>query len=188
MSNQVQNQPTAAYWLSLIGGILALLGSIVVIALGALAYLAVNSALSDFYSGGYSDYYPTNYNAFGLAGGIILAIGVWMMISSILVIVFARKLKADPLAHGKWGILILVFSLIGSWSILNFIGGILAIVYKPIPAGQAPYAPQQPQQPYYGPPPQQAYQPPQQAHNCPQCGTMVQPGVRFCPNCGKQQY
>ena len=179
MSNQVQNQPTAAYWLSLIGGILAVLGSLAFFAWGAAA-LSLESSMSDLY-GYYSDYYT---GAFGLAGGVLIGIGAWILISSILVIVFARKLKANPMEHGKWGLLILVFSLIGSWSILNFIGGILAITYKPIPAG----APMQyaPQQPYYGPPPQPAaYQQPM-ATTCPQCGTQVQPGVRFCPNCGRQ--
>ncbi len=177
MANQVQNQPTAAYWLSLIGGILAVLGSLAFFAYGAIA-LSAESYVSDYY--GYYSGYSTGL--FGLAGGILIGIGAWVLICSILVIVFARKLKANPMAHGKYGALILVFSLIGSWSILNFIGGILALVYKPIPAGGAP-------QQYYAPP-QQAYQapPPQQAHPCPQCGTMVQPGVRFCPNCGRQQY
>jgi hypothetical protein len=181
MANQVQNQPTAAYWLSLIGGILAILESLVFFFWGVAA-LGLDSSIGDYY--GYGDYYYTG--ALGLAGGVLIGIGAWILISSILVVVFARKLKANPLAHGKWGALILIFSLIGSWSILNFIGGILAIVYKPIPVGAAPqYAPQQP---YYGPPPQQAaYQPPQ-TRVCPQCGTQMQPNVRFCPNCGKQQY
>jgi uncharacterized integral membrane protein len=35
--NQVQNKPTAAYWLSLIGGILALLVGLVFILAGAVA-------------------------------------------------------------------------------------------------------------------------------------------------------
>ena len=34
--NQVQNQPTAAYWLSMIGGILGALGALVLIGFGAL--------------------------------------------------------------------------------------------------------------------------------------------------------
>lgn len=185
MVNQVQNPPSAAYWLSLIGGILALIGAVILLAFGVVAMIAFGQATN--YYDDYSGYYTGDVSgAFGLAWGLLLGLGVWMMISSIIVIISARKLKADPMAHGKWGALILVFSLIGSWSILNFIGGILAIVYKPIPAGAAPqYAPQQP---YYGPPPAQAYQAPPQAHTCPQCGTMVQPGVKFCPNCGRQQY
>jgi hypothetical protein len=176
MANQVQNQPTAAYWLSLIGGIIGVIVSLAVFALGAIAYLALGT-YTDYYGYGY------DYGAIGWGFTFYFAFGAWCLISSILIIVFARKLKANPMQHSKWGILILVFSIIGLGTLLGFIGGILALVYKPIPAGAAP-------QQYYAPPPQQAYQapPPQQAHPCPQCGTMVQPGVRFCPNCGRQQY
>ena len=43
MSNQVQNQPTAAYWLSIIGSIIGILGSLALFALGAIAYLAIGA-------------------------------------------------------------------------------------------------------------------------------------------------
>jgi hypothetical protein len=107
-----------------------------------------------------------------------------MLITSILIIVFARKLNSNPLQHSKYGAIILVLSIIGVGGLLGLIGGILALVYKPQFAGAAPQ---------YAPPPPVAYAPQQQyqqqiAHNCPQCGTLVQPGIRFCPNCGKQQY
>jgi hypothetical protein len=189
MSNQVQNKPTAAYWLSIIGAIIAILLALAFFFWGALA-LGVDSSISDYYGDYYGDYTDYYTDAFGLAGGVLIGVGAWILISSILVIVFARKLKANPMEHSKWGALILVFSIIGSWSVLNFIGGILALVYKPIPAGAVPppqYA--APQQPYYGPPPQPAsYAPPPQARVCPQCGTQMQDNVRFCPNCGRQQY
>jgi hypothetical protein len=178
MANQIQNKPTAAYWLSMIGGILGFIVSIILFILGGLAYAALGTL------GDYSGYYGYDYGASAAYGLLTLYFGlaIWCIITSVLVIIFARKLMANPMQHKKWGILILVFSIIGVGSLLGFIGGILAIVYNPMPAG----APQQ----YYAPPPQQAYQapPPQQAHPCPQCGTMVQPGVRFCPNCGRQQY
>lgn len=77
-----------------------------------------------------------------------------MLITSILIIVFAGKLKANPMEHTKWGALILIFSIIGLGGLFGFIGGILALIYKPILVG----APQQ-----YGPPQQAAYtQPPPQ--------------------------
>ena len=189
--NQVQNKPTAAYWLSMIGGIIGLLGSLAFFALGALAFIAISSY--DYYYGDYLDY----SSLFGWSYGMLLGLGIWGLICSILVITFARKLKANPMEHSKWGILIMIFSIIGVGgfvgAIFGFIGGILAFVYKPQIAGAAPqyaappsYAPP-PQPVAYGPPPQQQYQQPM-AHNCPQCGTMVQPNVRFCPTCGKQQY
>ena len=183
--NQVQNKPTAAYVLSLLGGIFGLLASLAFIGLGALAYSALNSL----------DYYGYDTGAFGLGWGTLIGLGAWMLITSILIIVFAGKLKANPLEHSKWGALILIFSIIGLGGLFGFIGGILALVYKPILVG----APQQyaAQQPYYGPPPQQtgyAQPVPQQQWGqqqpitrfCPQCGRVVQENLKFCPNCGKQ--
>jgi hypothetical protein len=183
---QVQNKPTAAYILSLLGGIFGLLAAIAFIAFGALTY-------SYYYNSSY--YYSYSYDLFGWGYATLLGLGIWMLITSILTIVFAAKLKSNPMEHTKWGALILIFSIIGLGGLFGFIGGILALVYKPQLAGSAPqYAPQPqaygppPQATTYGPPPQQpAYQQPM-AHNCPQCGTLVQPNVRFCPNCGKQQY
>jgi hypothetical protein len=179
MSNQVQNKPTAAYWLSLIGGIIGILASLAFIVTG-LGAMAVFSEYSDYY--GYSDV----FTGFGV---VYLAIGIWCIVTSALVITFARRLNARPLEHTKYGIMIIIFSIIGLGTLFGLVGGILALIYKPN-SGMAPqYAPQQQ---YYAPPPQQAaYQqaPPQpQIHYCQQCGSQVQAGVRFCPNCGKQQF
>jgi hypothetical protein len=169
--NQVQNPPSAAYWLSMIGGILGLIGSIILIGLGA--------ALGAF--------------TFGIGFLFTGPIGIWILICSVITMVAAGKLKSEPMEHGKWGAIILAFSLIGCWAVLNFFGGIFALVYKPIPAG----APQQygPQPQAYGPqpqgygPPQQNYAPQQQqpiTRICPQCGRVVPENIKFCPNCGKQ--
>jgi hypothetical protein len=174
---QVQNKPTAAYILSLLGGILGLLASLAFIGLGALAY----SALSSF-----DNYYASfDIEMFGWGWATLIGFGAWMLITSILVIVFARKLNANPLEHTKWGALILIFSIIGVGGLLAFIGGILALVYKPILVGSQPqYTPQQ----QYGPPPQNYAPPPQQpiTRICPNCGKVLQENLRFCPNCGKQ--
>jgi hypothetical protein len=160
--NQVQNQPTAAYWLSMLGGILGVLGALVLIGFGALVGAVT----------------------FGFGFAVLGGLGIWILICSIVVIVAAQRLRANPLEHSKWGAIILVFSIIGGWSILDFIGGILALVYKPILTGapQQQYVPP-PQQPYYGPPQQTAYT---STRVCPQCGRVVQDNVKFCPNCGKQ--
>jgi hypothetical protein len=173
--NQVQNKPTAAYILSLIGGIIGLLASLALILLGALAYIGLSS-FTDYYG----DY---TYGSLGWGWTLYIGLGAWMLITSILIIVFASKLKANPLEHSKWGALILIFSIIGVGGLLGLIGGILALVYKPILAGapQQQYVPP-PQQPYYAPPQQQA------TRVCPQCGRIVQANERFCPNCGKQLY
>jgi hypothetical protein len=185
LNNQsVQNKPTTAYTISLLGGVFGLLGSLAFIAFGVLAYLAISS-FDYYYSYGID-------TLFGWGWTTLLGLGLWVMVASILIIVFAGKLKANPMEHTKWGALILVFSIIGLWSLLGFIGGILALVYKPIPAGQA--------QPYgYGPAPQQPYGQPSQYYNqpapvqasqpmtriCPQCGRVVDENVKYCPYCGK---
>ena len=153
--NQVQNPPSAAYWLSMIGGVLALLGGLLLIVAGAVAGIFT----------------------FGFGFAVIGGLGVWITICSLAVIISASKLKSDPFEHSKWGAIILVFSLIGSWSLLNLIGGILALVYNPIPVGK--------QQQYGQPSPQEAYTQPM-TRVCPQCGKIVQANERFCPNCGKQ--
>ena len=173
--NRVQNKPTAAYILSLLGGIFGLIGSVAFIALGAWVYSSISS--SDYYYGG-----SLNLGLFGWGWATFIGLGVWVFIASILIIIFAYKLNANPLEHSKWGAFILVFSIIGlSGGLLALIGGILALIYKPILVGE---------QPQYGqPPPQQAYmQPPTQPMTrvCPQCGRIVQVNERFCPNCGKQ--
>jgi hypothetical protein len=173
--NQVQNQPTAAYWLSMIGGILGLLGSIALFVFGAFVYSAYNNALG-YYYGNY--FYGNMFFDWGWP--IFIGLGIWVLISSILIIIFASKLKANPLEHTKWGIFILVFSIIGlGGGILALIGGILTLVYKPILPGTT-------QQ--YNPTPQ-TYTPPPQKNStivCPQCGRIVDINQKFCPNCGKQ--
>ena len=169
-----QNQPTTAYWLSIIGGILGILGSIALFAFGLLVYSAYNNVL-----GYYGNYY---YNGmfFGWGWSIFIGLGIWTLISSIMIIIFAIKLKANPLEHTKWGTLILVFSIIGlGGGILALIGGILALVYKPTLPGTA-------QQ--YNPPPQKYAPPPQKTATvaCPQCGRIIDANQKFCLNCGKQ--
>jgi hypothetical protein len=187
MSNQVQNKPTAAYILSLLGGIFGLLGSLAFIAFGALAYLALSS-FTDIYG-----YYTGTGGLFGWGWATLIGFGAWMLITSILIIVFAGKLKSNPMEHSKWGALILVFSIIGVGGLLAFIGGILALVYKPIPVSGYPQQGYPPQgyapQPQYAP---QGYQQPQSGFQqpitriCPNCGRVVAENLKFCPNCGKQ--
>ena len=185
--NQVQNKPTAAFVLSLLGGIIGLLISIYLLIVGALAYSTFN-VVTDWTSDFYGSDIATGL--FGWVWGLYLALGAWMLITSILIIIFATKLNSNPLQHKKYGILILVFSIIGVGGLLGLIGGILALVYKPILAGAvSPYA-SHPQA--YGPSVQPASYVPQYqqptANYCPQCGTSIQQNVRYCPNCGRQQY
>ncbi len=190
MNNQVQNKPTAAYILSLLGGIFGLLVGLVYLAYGALTYGTFSEWASI-----YGDYYAEYYGAglFGWSWTILFGLGIWTLIASILIMVFARKLNSNPMGHSKWGALILVFSILNALSLLGallaFIGGILGLVYKPIPiSGQPMY-----QQPYGQPQTYTSPPPPVYAQNqqpitriCPQCGRVVNENTKFCPHCGKQ--
>lgn len=153
--------------------------------LGAIAYSTMTEYL-DYYGGGYYD--PGYTMGVDIVYSIYLGLGIWSLITSILIIIFATKLRAKPIEHTKWGILIIIFSIVGVGGLLGLIGGILALIYKPISTATTQYAP--PQQQYYGSPtPASAYPPPPpQNFTCPQCGNQVANGARFCPKCGKQQY
>ncbi|HEX7482578.1 MAG TPA: hypothetical protein VF350_03830, partial [Candidatus Bathyarchaeia archaeon] len=59
--NQVQNPPSAAYWLSMIGGVLALLGGLLLIVAGAVAGIFT----------------------FGFGFAVIGRLGVWITICSL---------------------------------------------------------------------------------------------------------
>jgi hypothetical protein len=156
-NQQVQNPPTGAYVVSLIGGIISLL-----IGLGILGFGVVLGAVT-----------------FGFGFLVIGPVAVWIIICSAIVIYASSKLKSNPMEHGKYGALILIFSIIGAWSVLDFIGGILALVYKPIPIGQQSYSAASPPPP----PPTNASQP--ITRFCPGCGRVVNENVKFCPHCGK---
>jgi len=155
MGNQtVQEKPTAAYVISLIGGIIGII-------IGFFLFLVAASTPDYYYYQGIRMLY----------GGV----GFWSLICGIIVVVAAVKLNSNPMEHTKWGVIILVFSIIGLGSLLGLIGGILALVYKP----QA-FAPQRPI----------AWT--QQTGSqvitriCPQCGRVLSEEIKFCPYCGKE--
>lgn len=101
MSTQVQNKPTAAYILALISGILGVLTALGIIVSGILTYTTF-SEWTNYYNGYYySDYYSSGL--FGWSWTMLIGVGIWFLIASMLVIVFARKLNSNPLEHTKWG-------------------------------------------------------------------------------------
>lgn len=145
----VQDKPTAAYVLSLIGGFLGLIVGFILIGLAA--------SISTYY------YYGTQ-----IIASIYGAIGGWCLITSIIVIVSAAKLNSNPWEHTKWGVIILVFSIIGLGTLFGLIGGILALVYKP----QGPVPQQPPMQPI--------------TRICPKCGRVLREETKYCPYCGNE--
>ncbi len=204
MYNQqvAQKKPTATAALSILAGVFGLILSILALAGWVIGYGYISE---------YTGYY---YNDIANSVFIIgIAVAIWFLISSILVLVGGTKLNSNPAGHTKWGIVILLFSIIGfgpmafsipAWTgflglliaIMGIIGGILALVFKPVYAPQPsayppPYQPQQPSYPpTYGQPQQQPY-PPQQGQRpitriCPNCGRVIDENLKFCPHCGKQ--
>jgi hypothetical protein len=115
---EVEEEPTAAYWLSMIGGFLGLIiGLILIVIAGSIGSL------------------PNSGPATVLFGGI----GLWSVFTAIIVMISAYNLRSDPWEHTKWGWIIIIFSIIGLGTLLGLIGGILAVVYKP--EESAPYHP-----------------------------------------------
>lgn len=146
--------PDAAHLLSLIGGIFVLIGGLLFAVFGA--------AITFF--------------AFGLLG----LFGVLGVIWGIVLIYGAMKLRSNPEQHDTWGALIVLFSLL-SWVggmggfvigfLLCFVGGILAIVWRPAQPASGAGLPLGQQAP---------------GRYCPSCGAPVAQDTKFCPHCGKQ--
>src|SRR5207245_3524793 len=121
-------KPTAAFVLSLIGGIFILLGAIVIMALASL--------IGSFMIIGGGD--PALAYIYGAVG----------LIFAILVLVGAVMLWMKPQQHVVWGVVVLLFSLFSIITtggffiglIFGLIGGLLGIVWNP-PAPMASMAP-----------------------------------------------
>jgi len=84
-----------------------------------------------------------------LAAGFVGAIAVFGLICGIIVTMSAVLLRLKPNQRQTWGILVLVFSILGFFgfggfivgSVLGIVGGIMTLRWKPLPT--APTAPPQ---------------------------------------------
>ncbi len=129
----LEERPTIAVVLSLIGGVLILLGSTMGFAMPMYGWMGYGMM------GGFNHMMGNAWNPFVSMGGLWL-IG---MVSGILVIVGAVMLNSRPAEHNAWGTIILIFSvtsflgmgglLVGA--ILGIIGGALALGFKPAAKG-----------------------------------------------------
>ncbi len=133
-------KPTAAFVLSLIGGIFIILGGIGVAILGAI----FNSLSSIVGFGNFG----LGVEAFGLLGAVL----------GLIVIVAGVMLYVKPEQHIVWGAIVVILAIVSIpptiaglfiGFILALIGGILGLVFKPSMPMAAPYAP-----PPMAPPPQ----------------------------------
>lgn len=158
----VQEKPTAAFVLSLIGGIFILLGAMVYLVFGL--FISATSSMIPFVG-----------VVGGAVGGVIVVYGILGLVWSILVIYGATLISSGETDKVRTGsILVLIFSII-SWFgagggffigfILGLIGAILGLIWKP--SGGAPTAA------------------PAISRICPNCGRVIEKDVKFCPHCGK---
>lgn len=169
-----QSYPTAAFILSLIGGIFILLGGIYTAAITAI----VGSAFFAFFPG---------------FAALLIGLAVVALLFGLIIIFGAIQMKHHPESAKTWGIIVLVLALL-SWLggggffigfLLALIGGILAIIWHP-PAPMMG----QPGQAAWGQPPPMASAPggtPMAAPGqkfCSSCGSPNAAGVQFCAKCG----
>jgi len=127
-------RPTAAFLLSLVGGIFILLGGGVMSIFGPFGFGGM--------MGGYRGMMGYRYSGYGMMGALGFGMfGILGLIFGVIVIISAFMLNSKPHEHSTWGTLIVIFSVLsifgsamggfGIGLILGLIGGILAITWKP---------------------------------------------------------
>ena len=126
-------RPTAAFILSLIGGIFILLGGGMMSMLG----YGFRGMMSSYGGWGYGMMRP----GFGMMGLAFGATGILGLVFGVIVIISAIMLNSKPQEHTTWGTLIVIFSVLsivgsamggfGIGLVLGLVGGVLAITWKP---------------------------------------------------------
>ena len=116
----MSEKPTAAFVLSLIGGIFIFLVGLLITAVGGIA-----GSIPGVPSGG---------------ANMLTLLGVIGIVNGLLVMVFGILIYIKPQQHVVWGVLVIVFSIVSLFDtlggfiiglILALIGGILGAVWKP---------------------------------------------------------
>jgi len=126
-------RPTAAFVLSLIGGVFILIGGGTVTMIGSYGF----GMMGHFGGMGYGMMGP----ALGMMGLAFGMMGILSLVFGAIVIIGAIMLNRKPEENATWGTLIVLFSVLslfggamggfGIGLILSFIGGVLAITWKP---------------------------------------------------------
>ncbi len=160
-----EEKPTTAFILSLIAGVLIVLGG----AMGSI-FMGIMGGMYGGWRGMMGGYGMMGGPGWGFGMGF----GVLGLIMGIVVIFGAIMLVSRPQEHKTWGIVILVFSILsviggmggfGIGMFLGIIGGALAISWTPSTA----ISPQQP------------------TRYCVHCGQAIVADTLYCPQCGKEQ-
>jgi len=168
--------PTAAFILSLLGGIFVFIGGFAMVGvgmlMGSIGSLGNLGGLAPL-TGGLGNLTSISGSASGLGPPIVALGGVGVLLG-VVTIAVAALMHVAPGRHKLWGSLVVGFSVI-SWVtsaagllmgfILALVGGVLAITWKPSIASSA--------------------SPGQMTRVCPACGTVLRQDMKFCPNCGR---
>jgi hypothetical protein len=137
-------KPSLAFVLSLIGGILILLGGGMMLMIGSFWFPGPYGfgMMGGFRGwGGMMGYGFPGYG-YGFMGGLGFGLfGILGFIFGAIVVISAIMLNSKPQEHTTWGILIAIFSALsifggamggfGIGLILGLIGGVLAVIWKP---------------------------------------------------------
>ena len=119
----LENRPTTAFILSLIGGALMIING------GLMFVLFMTGGYGYGMMGGMMGGYQGMMGSFGLPFGFMSGLMLVGLVSGIIVILSAVMLNARPREHWAWGVIILVFSIISFLGMDGFfVGAILGII------------------------------------------------------------
>jgi len=174
----VQEKPTTAIALSLIAGILMMLGAfvgLIIFSIGLWNPLMFGMQTWSGQTGAWVMEAMLSISLVGLAFGAI-------------VIYAAAMLSSKPEKHETWGVMIIIFSIlsvIGTWAgfgiglAIGVIGGILAITWKG-PVAVKPPVFVSPQVEHT------TSEPSVSVRFCSECGRQINLEAKFCSHCGRE--
>lgn len=124
--------PSAAFILSLIGGLLIFVSSAI-----SIVWFTVGSAPFGVYGGMMGNYHEM-FGSFGFGNGYLLGFSVLGLVCGVLVVIGSFMFNLRPLDHVTWGAVVLTFSVvsfasIGGWFVgaaLGIAGGALGIIWR----------------------------------------------------------
>jgi hypothetical protein len=166
----MKSYPSAAFILTLIGGIFILLAGL---AFAALAAIIGSLAIS----------------VVPAAGAILIAYAIVALLFGIIIIFGALQMRSKPQSAKMWGIIVIVLAIIALVTttggffigfILTLIGGIMAIIWHPPMMAQPAWG--QPAAPMAAPGAPPAAAPGQKF--CGSCGSPNPAGAQTCAKCG----
>jgi hypothetical protein len=133
---ETRKRPLTPFILSLIGGILILLGGVI----NSLWIIFGSASFGGFghMMNGFMDGWHGMMGSYGFPTGFMTGASVIELVSGIIVTIAAIMLNVHPIEHTTWGTVILIFSIISfigmggffAGAILGIIGGAFAINWR----------------------------------------------------------